>query len=209
MVFHYTFLILSLKFKEIAAEYIDKQSLVIEPRKRFVFSDVTANSAIKFVNKEGICLSKYGEVGYGELVKRDKSSKEQRFCRELVGKSTELLKDLVKEQRITHVTCVPSLRSDIVKSFAKDLASSLKIEFIELLDKLESKQQALMENSAYQLSNAFKSFVAKDNVCMPEKVLLVDDVVNSRWTLTVCGYKIMEKGVCEVYPFVLAENGEM
>ena len=199
----------SLKFKEIAAEYIDRQSLVIEPRKKFVFSDVTVNSAIKLVNKEGICLCKYGEVGYGELVKRDKTSKEQRFCRELVGKSAELLKNLVKEQGITHVTCVPSLRSDIVKQFAKDLASSLKIEFIELLDKLDANPQSLMENSSYQLSNAYKSFVAKENASVPQKVILVDDIVSSRWTLTVCGYKIMEKGVCEVYPFALAENGEI
>lgn len=196
----------SLKAKEIASEYIDRLSMVIEPRKRFVFSDVTTNSLIKYINKEGICLSKYGEVGYGELVKRDKNGQSQLFCRELVGKSAELLRDLVREQGITHITCVPSLRSDIVKSFAKELATSLKIEFVELLDKLPSRPQNEMENSSYQCANAFKAFVAKENISYPEKVILVDDIVNSRWTLTVCGYKIMEQGTREVYPFVLADN---
>lgn len=196
----------SLKAKEIASEYIDRLSLLIEPRKRFVFSDVTTNSAIKYLNKEGSCLSKYGEVGYGELVKRDRNGKEQKFCMELVGKSAELLKDLVKEQGITHITCVPSLRSNIVKDFAKELAASLKIEFVELLDKREAKSQREMENSSYQCENAFKSFITKENVSVPEKVILVDDIVDSRWTLTVCGYKIMEKGVSEVYPYALADN---
>ena len=196
----------SLKYKEIAAEYIDGLLLKIEPRKRFVFTSETGNTQIPYVNKEGICLCRYGEVGYGELVKLGKISEKQEFCKELIGKSTELLRELVKEQGITHITYVPSLRSDIVKKFAKELSQSLKIEFIELLDKHAAPKQKEMENSAYQLENALKSFTAKENVTMPHKVILVDDTVDSRWTLTVCGYRIMEKGVSEVYPFALADD---
>ena len=133
-------------------------------------------------------------------------SENQEFCKELIGKSTELLRELVKEQGITHITYVPSLRSDIVKKFARELAQSLKIQFVELLDKHESPKQKEMENSAYQLENALKSFTVKENATMPDKVILVDDTVDSRWTLTVCGYRIMEKGTSEVYPFALADD---
>jgi len=180
--------------------------MVIEPRKRFVFSDVTTNSAIPYVNKEGICLSKYGEIGYGELVKQGKIGKEQVFCQELVGKSAQLLKEIVKEHNITHITCVPSLRSNIVRNFAMDLASSLRLQFIDTLEKKEARPQGEMENSSYQCANAYKSFVVKDNIEIPQRVILVDDTFNSRWTLTICGYKLMEKGACEVYPFALADN---
>lgn len=196
----------SLKAKEIASEYIDRQSLIIEPRKRWAFSDVTAMSMIKYINKEGICLSKYGEIGYGELVKRDKYSKEKRFCQELVGKSAEVLKPLVKEQGIKYITFVPSLRSDIVEDFTKRLAQSLNIEAVDLLDKMDARPQKLMENGSYQCSNAYKSFKVKDNAQAPDKLILVDDVVDSKWTLTVCGYRLMENGANEVYPFALADS---
>ena len=43
---------------------------------------------------------------------------------------------------------------------------------------------------------------------MPERVLLVDDVVDPRWTLTVCGFRLMEKGCKEVYPFALADSSQ-
>lgn len=196
----------SLNAKAIASEYIDRLSMVIEPRKRWAFSDVTSLSAIKYINKEGICLSKYGEIGYGRLVKRDKENDEKRFCQELVGKSAEILKPLVKENEIKHITCVPSLRSNIVADFTKNLAESLNIEFVELLDKTDAKPQKLMENSSYQCANAFKSFKIKENVSVPDKVILVDDTVDSKWTLTVCGYRIMENGASEVYPFALADS---
>ena len=41
-----------------------------------------------------------------------------------------------------------------------------------------------------------------------KRVLLVDDVVDSRWTLTVCGYRLMEAGCEEVYPFALADSSQ-
>ena len=43
---------------------------------------------------------------------------------------------------------------------------------------------------------------------MPQRVLLVDDVVDSRWTMTVCGYRLMEAGCAEVYPFALADSSQ-
>ena len=41
-----------------------------------------------------------------------------------------------------------------------------------------------------------------------KNVLLVDDVVDSRWTRTVCGYRLMEAGCEEVYPFALADSSQ-
>lgn len=191
-----------------AVRYVNGLIIPIEPRKMWVPSNVTGGGKIKFQNKEGICLSKYGDAGYGELVKRDKYSPAKRFCDELVGKSAELLRPLVREQQITQLSCVPSLRSNLVPDFSKRLADMLGIQYIELLRKTTARQQKEMENSAHQCANAFQSFSAIDGVSYPEKVILVDDVVDSRWTLTVCGYKIMERGCAEVYPFALADSSQ-
>ena len=53
-----------------------------------------------------------------------------------------------------------------------------------------------------------RSFQVLPHAQIPERVLLVDDVVDSRWTLTVCGYRLMEKGCRQVYPFALADSSQ-
>jgi ATP-dependent DNA helicase RecQ len=37
-------------------------------------------------------------------------------------------------------------------------------------------------------------------------VLLIDDMVDSRWTFTVCGYKLRKYGSGKVFPFALANS---
>ena len=115
---------------------------------------------------------------------------------------------LVKEKQIDCVCCVPSLRSNMVMDFAKRLANTLDLPFQEVLVKHHSQQQKEMENSAYQCANAFRSFYVKEGVEIPQRILLVDDIVDSKWTLTVCGYRLMEQGCQEVYPFALADSSQ-
>lgn len=61
-----------------------------------------------------------------------------------------------------------------------------------------------MENSAQQLRNVYGAFELTD-ASPPGPVLLVDDIVDSGWTLTVVGAKLREAGSGLVYPFVLAK----
>ena len=199
---------IGLQSKAKAAEYLNALVLDIEPRKQWALSSVTEQKKIRYVNQPGICLAKYGDAGYGELVKRDKYSGFGKFCDELVGKSVNVLGPIVKQNRITHVCGVPSLRSRIVEDFARRLADRLGVEYVSLLEKYPTRQQKEMENSAFQCANAFGSFQVIQGKKMPERVLLVDDVVDSRWTLTVCGYRLMEAGCEEVYPFALADSSQ-
>ena len=37
-------------------------------------------------------------------------------------------------------------------------------------------------------------------------VLLVDDMVDSKWTFTVCGYKLIDNGSGKVFPFALSNT---
>lgn len=194
------------EYIHMAEEYVNKLIIPIEPRKMWVASAVTKASKIQYVNQPGLCISKYGDVGYGELVKRGKYSKEKRFCDELVGKSAAVLRPFVREQRITHICCVPSLRSGIVKDFAVRLAGTLNLAFADILHKEPASQQKEMENNAHQCANAYQSFSVKENVQLPRNILLVDDIVDSRWTFTVCGYILMEAGAEKVYPFALADS---
>ena len=196
-------LTLSLRARDQASAFVNALFLEIEPRKKW-----PDGRRIQPVLMPGICLSKYDDPGYGRLVKQGKYpqfGKPTRFDNQLVEKSVSVLTPLVREHQITHIAFVPSLRSNLVKDFAMQLAAQMHLEFADLLEKTDAPQQKEMENSAFQCSNARNSFQVKETP-MPEKVILVDDVVDSRWTLTVCGCKLMEHGCLEVYPFALADS---
>jgi ATP-dependent DNA helicase RecQ len=81
----------------------------------------------------------------------------------------------------------------------------LDLPFLEVVERVRQvRPQKEMENSAQQLRNVFGAFRAAATP-LPGPVLLVDDIVDSRWTLTVVGVALREAGSGPVYPFVLAE----
>lgn len=191
--------------KQKAIDFIGAQKLTIEPRKQWPDAKRIPE---ELRIQTGICLSKYGDPGYGEMVARGKyprAGEQRRFNDRLVTRSAFILERLIRERQIAHITCVPSLRSDLVRDFTVRLARRTGLTFVELLEKTQAPQQKEMENSVFQCRNALDSFDVIGSI-MPEKLILVDDVVDSRWTLTVCGYKLLEKGCCEVYPFALADS---
>lgn len=197
---------LSLEEINEAAKYINNSILEIFPRIKWAKTSETSVSTIQFINQNGICLAKYGDAGYGEFVKHDKYNKEG-FRDELVNKSAEILYKLISENNIKFITFVPSLRSNIVEEFTYRLAEKTGLICLPLLIKIHSDKQKTMENSSYQCYNAFKSFSVAE-IKVPDQIILVDDIVDSRWTLTVCGFKLGEKGCLKVFPFALADSSQ-
>jgi ATP-dependent DNA helicase RecQ len=65
-----------------------------------------------------------------------------------------------------------------------------------------------MENGYYQARNALESFRAIPDAVIPEPVFLVGDMVDSRWSLTVCGVMLAEAGSGAVVPIALAERAK-
>ena len=198
---------------ETAQEYLDSLQMVITARKKWPSIDgfELSNKKIKFRNDDGICLAKYGDPGYGMEVKKGKypqPPQEPRFSDALVAKSAKVLKQVLEDKNIRYVTSVPSLRSNIVSDFAKRLAFRLGLEYVPIIGKKPADPQKKMENSSYQCSNAFNSFYILDGAVIPDRVLLVDDIVDSKWTLTVCGYLIMSQGCEEVFPYALADSSQ-
>jgi ATP-dependent DNA helicase RecQ len=64
-------------------------------------------------------------------------------------------------------------------------------------------------NSAYRLGNVWNGFVvgpelAEALASTPGPVLLVDDLADSRWTITVAGRLLLQAGAAAVLPFTLA-----
>ena len=109
----------------------------------------------------------------------------------------------------TWVTCVPSLRHpDLVPNFAKRLAAELGISFRKVIARTGDRpEQKEMENSSHQARNIDGSLVLNGQDILPGAVLLVDDMVDSRWTLTVFAWMLRTNGSGEVWPRALSQTG--
>jgi len=84
------------------------------------------------------------------------------------------------------------------------LAEGLGLPFYPVLVKVQdTPAQKNMRNSAQQAFNVADAFRVRGS-CPNGPVLLIDDLVDSRWTLTVCGTLLREAGSGPVHPFVLA-----
>jgi ATP-dependent DNA helicase RecQ len=143
----------------------------------------------------------------GGLVRKGREAGE--FSEALVEAAAELVgKRWRPDPFPTWVTCVPSTRHpDLVPLFAERLAKALELPFLPVLLKTrETAPQAEMENSQQQLANVWGAFsVEASEVPADQSVLLVDDLQDSRWTLTVVGAALLEAGSGPVSPFVLAK----
>lgn len=188
-------------------EFLNSKKLSIQPRKIWMqYNHAYANGGIGVLNEIGICLSRYGSPGYGAMVSSDKYGAEGHFCKELQMAAANELIPLIAENNIQAITYIPSLRSDIVTKLAHDVANLCNIPCLQLLQKGQADPQKNMENSELQRNNALNSFCLMQGVPIPNRVILIDDIVDSRWTLTVCGDILTRNGVEKVYPFVLADS---
>jgi len=69
----------------------------------------------------------------------------------------------------------------------------------------DNAPQRDMQNSYQQAHNVLEAFQVHTVGTGP--VLLVDDIVDSRWTLSVIGNLLLQAGSGPVYPFTLADAG--
>ena len=194
-----------------AVSFLKRAFRTIEPRKRWptgVIPERSGSIGEEIRNAEGRTLCVYGDAGWGRAVAEGKY-RSGRFSDELVRASTELIRERwAPDPAPVWVTAVPSLRHpDLVPDLASRLAARLGIPFRTALEKVhETAEQKTMQNSAQQAANIATSFSAVETEVMPGPVLLVDDMVDSRWTLTICGTLLREAGSGVVYPFALAST---
>jgi ATP-dependent DNA helicase RecQ len=105
---------------------------------------------------------------------------------------------------------VPACGSARVGEFAAAVAAQLGLPYVESLTTAATgnvEPQRAMQNSVLQLANARAKLGVTESAVLPGPVLLIDDIVDSRWTMTVAGSLLREKGSGPVHPFALAVGG--
>ena len=156
--------------------------------------------------EKGRVLSRWRDAGWGEIVAEGKAS--GRFSDELVDAAAEMLQERWRPSPPpTWVTCVPSLaHPELVPDYASRLADALGLPFHEAVKKVaENQPQKEQDNRFHQCRNLDGVFEVVGGI--PEgPVLLVDDVVDSSWTLTVISTLLLQEGSGPVWPFALASS---
>ena len=128
---------------------------------------------------------------------------------ELVGACAALVREWAPSPSPKWVTCIPSRRhQNLVPDFARRLATALHLPFHAALEKTcDRPEQKTMANSTQQARNVDGSLAVRAGALPRGPLLLVDDMVDSRWTLTVATWLLRSKGSAEVYPLALALTG--
>ena len=148
------------------------------------------------------------DAGWGRLVSEGKQ-RDHRFADELVDACAALVREWQPVPRPTWVAAVPSRRRPrLVPDFAGRLAVALQLPFRELLERKEERpEQKTMENSDKQARNVIGSLAVNRDQMLQGPVLLVDDLVDSRWTFTVVAWELRRRGSGEAWPLALADAG--
>lgn len=156
----------------------------------------------------GKALCMWGDAGWGGLVRRGKYH-DHKFSDELVDACVKMIQDWNPRPFPTWVTAVPSLRHPaLVPDFAARLANALGLPFTMTLVKTDNRpEQKAMANSIQQARNIDGSLAVGAEAIPGGPVLLVDDMVDSRWTLTVAAWLLRQHGAGPVWPLALGQTG--
>ena len=155
--------------------------------------------------QQGRALSIYGDAGWGRAAADGKYGAKH-FSDELVQATARLIRERWRPEPFPEwLTCVPSNRQPtLVSDFANRLAGILNIAFMPLIAKTrETEPQKSLENSTQQLRNLLGAFSVGRGI-LKAPVLLVDDVIDSGWTITMIAALLRLNGSGPVFPFALA-----
>lgn len=195
-----------------ARQFLRRTGFSLEARKQWPHGglpllEVKGNIPEDMRAEEGKFLCHWGDAGWGDDVRRGKYS-DGRFSDALVAEMVRLVGEWAPDPAPAWVTCIPSLRRpDLVPEFARRLAEGLGLPFASAIERTEERpEQKAMANSTQQARNVDGALKIEDGPVSDGPVLLVDDMVDSRWTLTVAAYLLRKGGSGVVYPIALAST---
>ena len=154
----------------------------------------------------GCALSKYGDEGVGTIVGECKYKNEP-YPEEVYVKAESILKTHLRKYNINMITFIPSLNNNLMDEFAEKLAKRCNIQYVKCFTKIKNTSQKNMENYVWQKNNAKENYRLNNNVSVKGKnILLLDDMIDSGYTLTYQAIKLLAEGANCVVPMALADS---
>ena len=196
-----------------ALAFLRHLDLPIQPRWRWPAGGLSHDGVEGSIPEEhraetGKALCLWGDGGWGEMVRHGKQE-DDRFADDLVAACGSLVERWGPTPVPQWVTCIPSRRNPrLVPDFAERLAGALGLPFRPVLVKtVDRPPQKEMENDVQQARNVDGSLAVSAPHLPPTPVLLVDDIVGSRWTITLAAWLLRVNGSGRVWPLALSSLG--
>ena len=189
---------------EMANLFINNRAPKINARKMYPNSKKIPEN---LRNSDGLAICYLGNGEFGKLVLRDKRRQEGVDDR-LIAQAAKNLRPLVAAQSLKWIAFVPSRNNErpFVRNVAEAIGKALDLPVHTVVAKTrDTLPQKDQDNSFRQFANVNGAYEIVASI-PSGNLLLVDDIVDSGWTLTVVGSLLRAHGSGAVVPFTLARQ---
>ncbi|WP_028047294.1 ATP-dependent DNA helicase RecQ [Cellulomonas sp. URHE0023] len=198
-----------------AAKAIDRVGVPIEPRAQWPAGverlGVRGRIAAGDRASEGRALARLTDLGWGSVLRSvlAAGAPDAPVTRAVLDGCVRVLAQWDWDERPTSVVAMPSRgRPVLVDSLARGLAEIGRLPYAGALSLVDGGPVGEPGgSSAFRLAAVWERFDASALTLAPGPVLLVDDLVDSRWTVTVAARALRASGASAVLPFALALRG--
>lgn len=197
-----------------ASVSLERAGVAIEPRAQWpggmdrLGIAVRGNIAVGERLEPGRALARLTDLGWGGTLRElfARQTADARASPAMIAACVRVLGEWGWPQRPGAVISMPSARHPVlIASIAEGLAAAGRLPYLGALELRNGGPSGNPGgNSAYRLAAVWDRFaVGLMDIPTGQPVLLVDDLVDSRWTITVAGRALRIAGASAVLPFVL------
>lgn len=196
-----------------AASSLERVGVPVDPRAQWPVGSPLARGNIAAAERmlEGRALARLTDLGWGNSLRAlfAPNAPDAPASPALLAACVRVLADWNWDTRPVAVVSLPSRGHPLlVDSVARGLAGAGKLQYLGALDYAVPPSGGPGGNSAFRLAQVFTAFAVGPDVAqvletLDGPILLVDDLADSRWTLTVAARELRRAGATGVLPFVV------
>ncbi|MFC5929678.1 DEAD/DEAH box helicase [Cryobacterium melibiosiphilum] len=208
-----------------AAAALDRAGVTIEPRAQWPTGvatlgvNVKGNITVTERLAPGRALARLTDLGWGGPLREvfAPGAADAPASQAMTAACIRVLADWTWDERPAAVVAMPSRTHPLlIDSVARALAQVGRLPYLGTLEPVNGGPTGTSGgNSAYRLAAVWERFAVDDDLAAAletaapdgfagKPVLLIDDLADSRWTLTVAGRALRRAGAGAVLPFTLA-----
>ncbi len=200
--------------------FIDSPGVEIKPRSiwpsglQAIGIPLNGRIPISEVALTGCAIARMTDIGWGEEIRLFLSNcgPDTTLPDRLLNRSLKVLSDWVEanDLHLEGVVAIESRRRPaLINGLAVAIALKMDIPLLGALKYCDGAAEPRQSNSARQVASLYSAFTVSSEPYDPKReqrgtVLLVDDFVDSGWTMTLAARVLRRAGTAAVVPFALA-----